>query len=416
MWQAPLPAPWGVTRRMGNPKILPMNHTNPLATGNRMQRAYYRWALPHYERMGRSSPELRAEVEEIDQFLYTRAGLPAWLGWLMGLGGMVIGLRSAGADWWPSVVLALLLWIGLTVCLISAWLGPSRDSGLATSRLLSRFAAGLLVGAGAAIAGLAVGHWMRHGAIDWAQLERMLEKASLTVVVVMSGLMLLVVAVSWAGRVARARRLQRVELMAERDAARATAAEAELRLLQAQIHPHFVFNTLATLQHWVDQTDPRAGPLLRELTGFLRRSTEMLGRPLVQLEEETQAAAHYLEIMRTRMGPRLSVEWKLDPQCAHQTVPPGLLLTLVENAIEHGLEPKIGGGRIVVSTGCGATGNWWLRVEDDGIGLDSQAKDHVGLSNLRLRLQQHYGPRARFSLDPMESGGACAEIRMAEAA
>ncbi|MFN5724511.1 MAG: hypothetical protein ACK47O_11955, partial [Betaproteobacteria bacterium] len=187
-----------------------MNHTNPLATGNRMQRAYYRWALPHYERMGRSSPELRAEVEEIDQFLYTRAGLPAWLGWLMGLGGMVIGLRSAGADWWPSVVLALLLWIGLTVCLISAWLAPSRDSGLATPRLLSRFTAGLLVGAGAAIAGLAVGHWMRHGSIDWAQLERMLEKASLTVVVVVSGLMLLVVAVSWAGRVARARRLQRV--------------------------------------------------------------------------------------------------------------------------------------------------------------------------------------------------------------
>jgi sensor histidine kinase YesM len=110
------------------------------------------------------------------------------------------------------------------------------------------------------------------------------------------------------------------------------------------------------------------------------------------------------------------VQWKLDPKCAHQTVPPGLLLTLVENAIEHGLEPKIGGGRIVVSTGCGATGNWWLRVEDDGIGLDSQAKDHVGLSNLRLRLQQHYGPRACFSLDPMESGGARAEIRMAEAA
>lgn len=388
------------------------NH-HPLRDGNRFQRAYYRWALPHYERIGQDDPGLRVEVEEIDQYLYSRRGLGAWIGWLLGLSGGVIGLRAAGMGWGPSVGVGLAIWLGLTVAILGAWLAPS-STGPSTSRVvIKRFLLGMVAGAVAASIGIVAGRWSRDGHIDWAHVQSYAERVSLILLLIGGGLTLLISAVAWASRAARARRLQHLTLVAERDAARATAVETELRLLQVQIHPHFVFNTLATLQHWVDKADPRAGPLLRELTGFLRRSTEMLGRSEVPLAEEAQAASHYLAIMQARMGGRLQAEVEVDPRCAGQTLPPGLLLTLVENAIEHGLEPKIGGGQLQVRGACSETG-WWLRVDDDGIGLAPDARDHVGLANLRQRLQQHFGPRAQFSLSPRPEGGTRAEIRFEE--
>jgi hypothetical protein len=393
----------------------PLAIGNSLATGNRLQRAYHRWAQPHYERIGRDDPELAREIEEVDQFLYTRRGLFAWFGWALGGLGAVLGVR-AGLDvtWLKAIGLASVLWLALTWVVFGAWFSPKRKG---TSKLVAGFGWGMLVGVAGAVVGLVFGQWVRHGDVDWARLQHAAERGALPALLLLVGLIVVVAMVSWAGKTARAQRLQRLQLLAERDAARAVAAETELRLLQAQIHPHFVFNTLATLQHWVDRADPRAGPLLRELTGFLRGSTEMLGRPLVPLGDEVRAAAHYLAIMQTRMGDRLSFEIELDPQCAAQKVPPGLLLTLVENAIEHGLEPKIEGGRLNLSSGRGdlATGGWWLRVEDDGLGLSPEACDQVGLSNLRQRLQQHYGLKARFTLQALSTGGTRAELHFEEA-
>lgn len=390
-----------------------MTTSNPLSTGNRLQRAYYRWALPHYERIGRDDPGLRAEVEEIDLVLYTRRGRLAWFGWLLGLSGAATGLRSIGMGWGAAWALAMMLWVGLTITFLAAWLAPIKDGVLSGRRWVQLFVVGVPFCALMAAAGIVTGQWLRHGTIEWEQLQRIAERASLTMLLVLVGLTLLTAAVAWAGRSARARRLQRIELLAQRDAARAAAAEAQLRLLHAQVHPHFVFNTLATLQHWVDKADPRAGPLLRDLTGFLRRSTELLGRPTVPLDEEVQAAAHYLAIMQARMGERLRTELSLDPRCAGRAVPPGLLLTLVENAIGHGLEPKIGGGVLRLRSGCDDVG-WWLAVEDDGAGLAPDARDSVGLSNLRQRLHQHFGARARFTLQPRPDGGVRAELHFEE--
>ncbi len=390
-----------------------MSTVNLLAKGNRFQRAYYRWALPHYERIGNDDPGLRAEVEDIDQFLYTRRGLLAWLGWLLGLSGSIVGLHRAGMGWAMASGIGLGIWLGLTVAVLAAWLAPASGAKSQSRVVIKRFLQGMAGGAAAAVVGISLNRWARDGQLDWAYLQGFVERVSLVLLLVGAGVALLIAAVAWAGQSARARRLQRLQLMAERDAARASAAETELRLLQVQIHPHFVFNTLATLQHWVDKSDPRAGPLLRELTGFLRRSTEMLGRPRVPLAEEAQSAAHYLAIMQSRMGERLRTQIDIDPRCARQTLPPGLLLTMVENAIEHGLEPKIGGGSLQLHSGCSDTG-WWLRVDDDGIGLAADASDNVGLANLRLRLQQHFGDRARFSLSPRPEGGTRAEIRFEE--
>lgn len=384
-----------------------MSTINILSQGNRLQRAYYRWAQPRYARIAVEDPGLAHEIEEFDQYLYSRRGGLAWLGWLLGLAGLVAGLRATGESWQQAMLFGTLLWVALTLALASAWFLPRR--AWSAPALLVNLVLGALVGAGAA---LLIRAWANPDFLNQMKLRDAASDATVPTALLLVGSLLFFVALSWAGRKAREQRLQRLQLVAERDAARAAAAETELRLLQAQIHPHFVFNTLATLQHWVNRADPRAGPLLAELTGFLRRSTEMLGRVRVPLEEEVRAAAHYLAIMQTRMGARLRFEIDVDPECAAQAIPPGLLLTLVENAIEHGLEPQIEGGVLRLSSGRGDAdaGGWWLRVEDDGLGLSPHARDQVGLSNLRQRLQQHYGTKARFTLHPSSTGGTRAEL------
>jgi signal transduction histidine kinase len=386
---------------------------HPLAQGNRLQRAYYRWAQPHYERIGQKDPALREQVEEVDRLLYTRSGAAVWLGWLCAIAGGAWALQRAGMPWALALGLSLLGGISVAVVFISAWLSPLHGMDKRKQR---RTLVAMVLGVPAGgVCGFAVGQYLRRGSIDWISFSERLQSSLGTLVPALLGtalaLLLLAWLVSQAGRAAQGRRLVQAELLAERDAARASAAEADLRLLQAQIHPHFVFNTLATLQHWVDKKDERAGPLLRELTGFLRRSTEMLGRPTIPLAEEAQAVAHYLAILQARLGQRLSYAVEIDPLLAQQALPPGLLLTLVENAIEHGLEPKIGGGRLELQTGSESDGSWWLRVDDDGQGLADGAQPNVGLANLRQRLLHRFGDRAHFSLTPRPGGGARAEIR-----
>lgn len=391
-----------------------MNIPHSLANGNRFQRAYHRWALPHYERIGRDDPLLREKVELADRFLYSRQGMGAWAGWLAVTVATAFGLQRLGMPLWLAGGLSALVWVALTLGLLAAWLQPAKVVTRRWPRFLGMMTIWALLGGWA---GFTIGHVIKQGGFDaavyWSKLSGGLELLLPAAAGTGLGLALLMGGVATLVTKVQAQRLAHATLVAERDAAARQAAEAELRLLQVQIHPHFVFNTLATLQHWVDKADPRAGPLLRELTGFLRRSTEMLGRPLVPLAEEAQSAAHYLAIMQSRMGERLRTQIDIDPRCARQTLPPGLLLTMVENAIEHGLEPKIGGGTLQLHSDCEGSG-WWLRVDDDGIGLAPGASDHVGLANLRLRLQQHFGDRAHFSLSPRPEGGTRAEIRFEE--
>jgi sensor histidine kinase YesM len=128
------------------------------------------------------------------------------------------------------------------------------------------------------------------------------------------------------------------------------------------------------------------------------------------LRDEVQAVQHYLAILQARLDTRLRFEITIDPNTAAEALPPGLLLTLVENAIEHGLEPKIGGGHLHVQTQRSPTGDWTLQVDDDGMGLSPNAQDDVGLGNLRQRLRHHFGARAQFSLSARQQGGTRAQI------
>lgn len=176
------------------------------------------------------------------------------------------------------------------------------------------------------------------------------------------------------------------------------------RLATAQIQPHFLFNTLASLQHWVDTRDERAGPTLRSLTRYLRATLPLFEQDRLPLEQELHIVRSYLEIMQARLGQRLA--WTLDvaPGLPPASLPPGALLTLAENAITHGIEPSLRGGGITITVALSASGRLRLEVRDDGHGLPPGACDGLGLTNTRERLRAQFGAAAQLGLEPAQPG------------
>lgn len=382
-----------------------------LAEGNRLQRAYYRWAQPHYAKM---APELREQAEAIDRHLYSRQGLGTWVGVLGGLGGAAAGLYAAGMPWSGAVLVAFLGGGALLLGALAAWLRP--EAVLRPRRHPWKLLATLLGALAGVGVGMLYGQYLKLGRVDPVALLELLQRKGAVlapgVLAFLLSLMLLYWGVARARTLTLERQLERRRLEAERDAAAAQASEAQLRLLQAQIHPHFVFNTLAALQHWVDKADPRAGPLLRELSAYLRSATDMLGRPLVPLAEELDSVRHYLAIMKARWGERLHYQTELERDLQAQTLPPGLLLTLVENAVEHGIAHRLDGGTLWLRLYRDGAAAWCAEVEDEGVGLAPGWQPGVGLSNLRQRLQHHFGRTATLELQPRAEGGCRARLHI----
>jgi len=203
---------------------------------------------------------------------------------------------------------------------------------------------------------------------------------------------------------ARAERLARTEQ-------EALAARAELARLQAQIEPHFLFNTLSNVVGLID-TDPTAARgMLLDLTALLRTSLARSRRTDVSLAEELDLLRAYLGIMSIRMGARLA--WRIDAGAdvlaAH--LPPLLVQPLVENAIRHGLEPKTDGGNLVIR--CRRTGTAMvIEVEDSGRGFSTSGGEGVGLANVRERLKSCYGDKAAFALETNAAGGVTARLEL----
>jgi signal transduction histidine kinase len=211
------------------------------------------------------------------------------------------------------------------------------------------------------------------------------------------------------------------EQLAREAAARAEAqhlaVEAQLRLLRAQLEPHMLFNTLANLRGLVREDADRAEAMIDGLIAYLRGTLTASQTESVPLGREFAQLRAYLEIMSLRMGPRLT--WRLElPAALEGThLPPMLLQPLVENAIKHGLEPKVGPGHIEVvarPTDAGIE----IRVDDNGLGLpvrEHEAQDadatarpersSYGLKHVRERLLAVYGPAARLDLEPLHPAG-----------
>ncbi len=203
---------------------------------------------------------------------------------------------------------------------------------------------------------------------------------------------------------------------AQAEAAERAAAENQLKLLQSQLEPHMLFNTLANLRVLIGLDATAAQQMLDRLIAYLRATLEASRLPAHPLATEYARVADYLALMAIRMGPRLQVELHLPPALATQPVPPLLLQPLVENAIKHGLEPHVAGGRLAVSAH--ADGEMLvLQVRDTGIGLAQAAATagtRFGLAQVRERLATLHGPRASLVVVPAPDaeGGTVATIRL----
>ena len=193
-------------------------------------------------------------------------------------------------------------------------------------------------------------------------------------------------------------------------------AESELRVLQAQVEPHFLFNTLANVISLIETRPARAARLLRGLTSWLRASLSQTRRLDGTLGEELEMVRAYLDIQALRMGGRLTHEVRADPGLDGVRMPPLLVQPLVENAVRHGIEPSETGGRVEVRA-LRRGGGVQVRVTDDGVGLNPETAERgVGLANVRERVRASFGEDGRLAIWEAPGKGVRVELSVPAAA
>jgi sensor histidine kinase YesM len=204
---------------------------------------------------------------------------------------------------------------------------------------------------------------------------------------------------------------ERLRLESRQEQLSRQMAETRLHLLQAQIEPHFLFNTLASAQQLAAGKAPEAAQLLGHLTRFLRAAMPRWREGEATLGQEIELIGAYLAIMQTRLGERLSYSIEMQPDLARLPLPSAILMTLVENAIKHGIEPLKEGGEIRIAVQR-ADGRLIAVVADTGAGLGPTLGSGVGLDNIRERLRVRYGDAAALSLAANEPRGFIARLEM----
>ena len=196
----------------------------------------------------------------------------------------------------------------------------------------------------------------------------------------------------------------------ERSELERKALDARFRMLQAQVEPHFLFNTLANVQALVEVGAPQASKVLKSLIAYLRAAVPRLHETATTLARELELVQAYLELMHMRMPDRLTYDVRVDATLLCLQCPPMTLLTLVENAVRHGIDPSETGGTIVIdvrreSSRCLAS------VTDTGVGLKLAGRGiGTGLASLRERLQLAFGAEAQLVLSEVVPHGVRAEV------
>lgn len=187
--------------------------------------------------------------------------------------------------------------------------------------------------------------------------------------------------------------------------------EAQLKLLQAQIEPHFLFNTLANVGSLIESDPALAKKLLERLNDWLRVALARARSETATLGDELDMLDNYLQILKVRFGERL--HWRIDAgdRVRNAPFPPMLLQPLVENAVRHGIEPKLGGGTVAIRADV-AQGKLRVEVSDSGAGLGEKPGTGTGLGNVRERLAALYGSGGRLALEGNDGGGATAVLEI----
>jgi two-component sensor histidine kinase len=199
----------------------------------------------------------------------------------------------------------------------------------------------------------------------------------------------------------------------EREQLEARLARAQLQSLRLQLHPHFLFNTLNTINALIGTDRHAAERVISGLSELLRMSLSSASEQEVTLAKELELLAHYIEIQQIRFQDRLTVNFRIDPEARYALVPNLMLQPLVENAIRHGIAPRAAPGHVVV-TAARRGDRLELSVVDDGVG-EKASRDHrdgVGLGNTRARLLSLYGSEHRFEAGGASAGGFTVHIEI----
>jgi signal transduction histidine kinase len=189
------------------------------------------------------------------------------------------------------------------------------------------------------------------------------------------------------------------------------ALAANLRALQAQIEPHFLFNTLANVSSLIDSDPAKARRMMDSFIRFLRASLAATRMDATTLGAERDLIAAYLDILQIRMGTRLRYRIEIDPALDAFELPPMLLQPVIENAIRHGLEPKVEGGEVVLRARRDGD-RVVIEILDSGVGFSPTTRGGVGLTNLRDRLKLLYGERAALAIGENGGGGAAVTVAL----
>ena len=197
----------------------------------------------------------------------------------------------------------------------------------------------------------------------------------------------------------------------ERETLQRQAADARLTLLTAQIEPHFLLNTLANVQVLVETGSRQAVPVFCALIAYLRGAMVQLQQESASLADEERLVQSYLEIMVMRMPDRLRFCVDIDPALKDLRFPPMALLTLVENAVRHGVDPSTQGGEITVGARAVGADGVLIWVSDTGVGMSENASMGLGLNNLKERLKAVFGPDAALELSEQSPHGLRIDLR-----
>ena len=207
--------------------------------------------------------------------------------------------------------------------------------------------------------------------------------------------------IAYAGRVKAEAKAAEAQEVAEAESLQRQVVEARMAAMQAQVEPHFLFNTLASIDHLIEVDPPRASRMQKNLIALLRASMPAMRDKATNLGRELEVVRPYLEILKVRMEERLQAQVDVPEGLYSADFPPMMLQSLVENAIKHGLEPKADGGSLTVSAEV-AHGKLHVSVADTGVGFAraATAGTGTGLTNIRERLKLIYGDAAELRITP----------------